>query len=182
MLYFDRLVQERCNSSALAIELRLSCTNSSISPYLLISPWGSNTLLRLTVHVYFQLNSYGEPFFIKSWISRMSTWRNPTVTHTYISFQMRSIWWVQDDKNILDYQNIHIRARTWYDLMYGHHHLAAVSLVITRQAGPNHCCHLVPSGWHDNWLSIKHIKVCQEMSIKVDELFSCWSHNHLDKI
>ena len=28
--YMDGLVQERCNSSALAIELRLSCTNSSI--------------------------------------------------------------------------------------------------------------------------------------------------------
>ena len=29
-LYMDRLVQERCNSSALAMELRLSCTNPSI--------------------------------------------------------------------------------------------------------------------------------------------------------
>ena len=29
-LYFDGLVQERRNSSALAMELRLSCTNPSI--------------------------------------------------------------------------------------------------------------------------------------------------------
>ena len=29
-LYFDVLVQERRNSSALAMELRLSCTNPSI--------------------------------------------------------------------------------------------------------------------------------------------------------
>ena len=28
--HIDRLVQERCNSSALALELRLSCTNPSI--------------------------------------------------------------------------------------------------------------------------------------------------------
>ena len=29
-VYIDGLVQERCNSSALAMELRLSCTNPSI--------------------------------------------------------------------------------------------------------------------------------------------------------
>ena len=29
--HFDGLVQERCNSTALAVELRLSCTNPSIS-------------------------------------------------------------------------------------------------------------------------------------------------------
>ena len=34
-LHFDGLVQERLNSSALAVELRLSCTNPSI--YLLLS-------------------------------------------------------------------------------------------------------------------------------------------------
>ena len=28
--HFDGLMQERCNSSALAMELRLSCTNPSI--------------------------------------------------------------------------------------------------------------------------------------------------------
>ena len=32
-LYFDGLVQERRNSSALAMELRLSCTNPSISSH-----------------------------------------------------------------------------------------------------------------------------------------------------
>ena len=31
IFHIDGLVQERCNSSALAIELRLSCTNASIS-------------------------------------------------------------------------------------------------------------------------------------------------------
>ena len=30
MLHFDGLVQEKCNSSVLAIELHLSCTNPSI--------------------------------------------------------------------------------------------------------------------------------------------------------
>ena len=32
-LYFDGLVQERCNSSALAMALCLSCTNPSICPH-----------------------------------------------------------------------------------------------------------------------------------------------------
>ena len=31
--YIDELVQERCNSSALAMELRLSCINPSIFAY-----------------------------------------------------------------------------------------------------------------------------------------------------
>ena len=39
--YIDGLVQERRNSSALAMELRLSCTNPSILSVIIITPLGS---------------------------------------------------------------------------------------------------------------------------------------------
>ena len=65
--HFDGLVQERCNCSALAMELRLSCSNPSICPcrqvvqvFLTTCPWGQTCCLYqdyCCVHVIWHCNN-----------------------------------------------------------------------------------------------------------------------------
>ena len=64
-IHIDGFVQERCNSSALAMELRLSCTNPSI--------WSHTDIISLKTHwndVYIFRRS--SPAF--HWLSRRTSW------------------------------------------------------------------------------------------------------------